>query len=213
MIRATAASKNTKIYSDTKGENMSQYYVNGVVIQKKRKDKYKGIDGWTGDAWYLNYMYEMDNELVRDYDKYVEHSKRNFKIVDACTNNQYIKKYILFSKKIGIDIRLILCETTCDFPQYCASNLELEFLGYDYAYPGDDYYSAIYYDICTGRIKEFHDMKLNKNGLFDTEEEIDAFIQKREYLKDVYKEGTFESGIFVKYKLYEINIESFLNEF
>ena len=37
---------------------MSQYFVNGIVVQKKKNEKYKGIDGWTNDAWYLNYMYE-----------------------------------------------------------------------------------------------------------------------------------------------------------
>lgn len=190
---------------------MSQYYVNGIVVQKKNDEKYKGIDGWTGDAWYLNSMYEKDNELVRDYDKYVEISEGNWEIMDACIDNQYIRKYVLFSRKIGVDIRLILCETTCDFPLYNACNLELEFLGYDYAYPGGDCYSAIYYDICVDRIKEFHNIKLNKNELFDTEEEVDAFIQKREELKSVYDENTFEGGVFVKYKLYEINIESFLN--
>lgn len=191
---------------------MSQYYVNGIVIQRKRDEKYQGIDsGINDDAWYLNYMYEKDNELVRDYDKYVDISEGSFEIIEACINDQFIKKYILFSKKIGVDIRLILCETILDSPLYDASNLELEFLGYDYAYPGGVYYSCIYNDIFDDRIKEFYGTKLNKNGLFDTEDELDAFIQKREYLKNIYKKGMFESGVFVKYRLYEINIENFLN--
>lgn len=212
MIRATGTSKYPKIYSDTKGENMSQYYINGIVIQRKRNEKYQGIDsGVNDDAWYLNYMYEKDNELVSGYYKYVDISEGSFDIIEACTDNQFIKKYVLFSKKLKVDIRLVLCETTLDFPRYNANNLKLEFLGYDYAYPGGIYYSAIYNDIFDDRIKEFCDMKLNKNGLFDTEEELDAFIEKREYLKSVYSEGMFESGIFVKYKLYEIDIESFLN--
>lgn len=193
---------------------MSRYYVNGIVVQKKKNQKYKGIDGWTGDAWYLNYMYEKkENELVRDYDEYVVFSDGNDGIIEACINNQYIKEYISFSRKIDVDIRLLLCETTYDFPQYDASKLELEFLGYDYAYPCDDYYSAIYDDIFDDRINEFRDIELNKNGLFDTEEELEAFIQKRDYLKSVYNKGMFESGTFVKYKLYEINIESFLNKY
>ncbi|EOS41586.1 hypothetical protein C809_04244 [Lachnospiraceae bacterium MD335] len=191
---------------------MSRYYVNGIVVQRRRDEKYQGIDsGIDYDAWYLNYIYEKDNELVRGYYKYVDISEGSFEIIEACINNQFIKKYILRSNKLNVDIRLVLCVTTLSFPQYNASNLELEFLGYDYAYPGGIYYSAIYNDIIYDRIKEFHNIKLNKNGLFDSEEELDAFIQKREDLKKVYKKGMFESGVFVKYKLYEIDIESFLN--
>ncbi len=191
---------------------MRQYYVNGIVVQRKRDEKYQGIDsGINGDAWYLNYRYEKDNELVSGYDKYVDISEGSFEIIEACTNNQFIKKYIICSKELNVDIRLVLCVTTLDFPLYNASNLELEFLGYDYAYPGGVYYSTIYNDIIDDRIKELRDIKLNKNGLFDSEEELEAFIQKREDLKKVYKKGMFESGVFVKYKLYEIDIESFLN--
>lgn len=143
---------------------MSQYYVNGIVVQKKRDEIYQGIDsGINYDAWYLNYMYENDNELVSGYDKYVDISEGSFEIIEACINNQFIKKYIIYSKKINVDIRLILCETTLDFPRYNANNLKLEFLGYDYAYPGGIYYSAIYNDIFDDRIKELRGIKLNNS--------------------------------------------------
>lgn len=79
---------------------MSQYYVNGLVIQKKNNEKYKGIDGWTGGTWYFNSMYKKNNELVRDYDKYVEISEGSFEFMDVCINKQYLKKYVLFSNRI-----------------------------------------------------------------------------------------------------------------
>jgi len=38
----------------------------------------------------------------------IDISEGNYGIIDACTNNQYIKDYILFSKEINVCIRLIL---------------------------------------------------------------------------------------------------------
>ena len=98
---------------------MSRYYVNGIVVQRRRDEKYQGIDsGIDYDAWYLNYIYEKDNELVRGYYKYVDISEGSFEIIEACINNQFIKKYILRSNKLNVDIRLVLCVTTLSFPQY-----------------------------------------------------------------------------------------------
>lgn len=186
---------------------MSKYYRNGVVIQKSSNERYKGIEG---DNWYLNDLLEPENELVKNYNKYVEISEGSDEILDVCINNEYIKKYILLSKKMGIDARILLCETTCCLPQYNADNFKFKFLGYDYAYTGGNYYSVILNDVVSERIEAFRDIKLNDNGLFNLEEELDLFIKKREELAKLDGNMLFESGGFEKYKLYEIEIDSFL---
>lgn len=186
---------------------MNKYYRNGVVVQKKSSDIYKGIEG---DNWYFNALLDPENELVKNYSKYVEISEGIDEILDVCINNEYIKEYILSSKKMGIDARILLCETMCHLPQYNADNFKLKFLGYDYAYTGGDYYSVILNDVVSQRIEAFRGIQLNENGLFNLEEELDMFIKKREEFVRLDRKLLFERGGFEKYKLYEIDIDSFL---
>ncbi len=81
-----------------------------------------------------------------------------------------------------------------------------EFLGYDYAYSGGSYYSAVLNDIVSKRIEEFSNIRLNKNGLFESYEEISKFIEARNRIKNYISDMVIEDGDFIIYKLCEIKI-------
>ena len=106
----------------------------------------------------------------------------------------------------NINYRIILCFTTRKFPKMVNLNEEELFLGYDYAYPGGSYYSAVLSDVASKRIPEFNKYKLNKYGLFDTLEELTKFIDERKAIKDNSIDYDFEEGDFIIYKLYELKV-------
>ncbi|WBW98725.1 hypothetical protein [Oceanirhabdus sp. W0125-5] len=81
----------------------------------------------------------------------------------------------------------------------------MEFLGYDYAYPGALYYSSIYHELSVVNElcidNKLNGFKLNKYGLFNTYDELLKFMEMRENLKVKYP-YTFELGDFVVYKVW-----------
>jgi hypothetical protein len=176
--------------------------VNGVVIQKKHNSIYKGIDG---DNWYFNDCEELSERFEKYYYDDIEMSYIDDRYFDCCVNMDYIKQYINESKKRNIEYRLLLCETIKELPLFHLSDeFKIKFLGYDYAYSGSDYYSCIVNDIISNRIKEFKDIKLNENGLFDSEEAVLDFVNFRDIVKQRYPITMFELGNFTVYKLSEI---------
>ncbi len=81
-------------------------------------------------------------------------------------------------------------------------------MGYDYAYSGGSYYSAVLNDIVTKRIPSFSHINLNSYGLFETYDKIIYFIKQRKAMKR--KEHTqkeyLEEGDFTVFELYELKI-------
>ena len=75
-------------------------------------------------------------------------------------------------------------------------------MGFDYAYEFPDNYSAVYNEIPF----VFPECKLNENGLFETREEIDAYLVKRNAFKDTHPPYTLETGDFTVFKVYEMDI-------
>ena len=97
------------------------------------------------------------------------------------------------------------CQITNHPKVNCTYN-NMTYLGYDYAYAGGSYYSAIYSDIYCRKIEGLSGIQLNKNGLLDSELEMNIFINKRnDLIKNSNNVNTFEIGDFIKYKLYQIN--------
>ena len=86
--------------------------------------------------------------------------------------------------------------------------INMSFLGYDYAYSGGSYYSAVLNDIIAKRILQFANIQMNKYGLFETYERVKEFINLRESMKKVecFQKEYLEEGDFVIYKLYEVKI-------
>lgn len=184
-------------------------YFNGFIIQEYREGSYKGIDGSgfsenTSRNWYLN-----DNEVYQEqfehyYDEYIGKTYWNLEPhtwVAACTDLDYIYRYIEVSKELGIEYRVLLVKTDIPMP-YLESDrgLETKFLGYDYAYENGDNYSAVYNEVPY----VFSEFKLNENGLFQTKEEILEYISKRKEYEKTHEPYTLEVGDFSIFKVYEV---------
>ncbi len=178
--------------------------VNGVIFQKEDNKKYKGVEGYN---WYLNDIYQ---ELLGDYfDEYIDKSWYSSNYVDVCNEETFINNYIVLSQKEHIKFRILLCETERLYPRMENYLYNPKFIGYDYAYAGGSYYSAVLNDICSKRIKEFTIFTLNSYGLFEELKDINKFVEMRNQLIIHRNENLFEKGDFLIYKLYEINISDF----
>jgi hypothetical protein len=177
------------------------YQKNGIVIQRSQDSEYKGIDG---ENWYLN---ELDSHpyFKAYYDKHLDSSWAGNDFIDCCNDWDFIRRYLEYSDDNAISYRLLLCETNRAYPSIVLENkVKLLPLGFDYAYPGGDYYSCLKNDILAHRIGEFFDIRLNENGLFQHEHEILDFVAQRTKLETLYPQGTFEKGDFVIYRLSEV---------
>ena len=176
--------------------------INGIIIQRNQIGRYKGVEG---DNWYLNGKYP---ELFEEYFcENIEKSWYDSDYVDVCTDIHFVEKYIELSRLNHIKFRVLLCETEKEKPNIQNVVWNTRFIGYDYAYLGGSYYSAVLNDICSGRIEQFKDYILNSNGLFDNITDLKDFISKREHYKRQYGNQLIEEGDFVIYKLYEIVLD------
>ena len=87
--------------------------------------------------------------------------------------------------------------------------MKLSFLGYDYAYSGGSYYSAVYNDLYCGKINDLTQIKLNENGLIQTKEELEKFIAIRNKLKaSSTNKNIFEEGYFIEYELFDVVLQN-----
>lgn len=174
---------------------------NGLIFQKKRDGGYMGVEG---DNWYLNDLYP--NTIGIYFDENIAKSWYRSDWVDVCNDIFFINEYINLSRMNKIDFRILLCETNCNFPIINSNYNNTTYLGYDYAYAGGSYYSAIYSDLYCRKIEGLSEIQLNQNGLLDSEFEIDRFINKRnDLIRNCENVNMFELGDFIKYKLYQIN--------
>lgn len=176
--------------------------INGIIIQRNQIGRYKGVEG---DNWYLNDKYP---ELFEEYFcENIEKSWYDSDYVDVCTDIHFVEKYIELSGLNHIKFRVLLCETEKEKPNIQNMVWNTRFIGYDYAYLGGSYYSAVLNDICSGRIEQFNDYILNSNGLFDDIINLKDFISQREHYKRQYGNQLIEEGDFVIYKLHEIVLD------
>lgn len=186
-------------------------YLNGFIIQEYKDNSYKGVDGSgfsenTGENWYLNNYEGYREQFEPYYDEHIGKTYWNLEPhtrVAACTDIDYIYRYIAASKEIGIKYRVLLVKTEISEP-IAEINMELEtkFLGYDYAYENGDNYSAVYNEIPF----MFPEYKLNENGLFQTKDEIQEYISKREQFECSHAPYTLEAGDFTIFEVYEVNL-------
>lgn len=115
----------------------------------------------------------------------------------------------------GIKPRVLYCEVVVnhsknDLPQF-ENPLDSSFLGFDFAYPSGDYYSAVVNDIIyQDRSLPTHWKKhLNEFGLLPTKEELIQFAKERAFFakKNLLqgRELLFEKGNFVSFCLYHVD--------
>lgn len=186
-------------------------YLNGFVIQEYRDNSYKGVDGSgfgenTGRNWYLNDCENYQGEFEPYYDEYIGKTYWNLEPhtwIAACTDLEYIYRYIAVSKEIGIKYRVLMVKTEVNAPVIkLEPKLETTFLGYDYAYGNGDNYSAVYNEVPF----VFPQFELNENGLFQTKEKIREYIIQREKYKLSHPPFTLEEGDFVVFEVYEVKL-------
>lgn len=177
--------------------------LNGVIIQKKSDNFYQGIDG---DNWPL--YGEGYSKLDEFFVEYIEKSWLDERFVDVCDDMHYIEKYTEILREKNIEYRILLCETEKQFPQFDFKG-KLRFIGYDYAYAGGSYYSAVLNDVVSQRIPEFRGFKLNEHGMFETILEVERFVLQRTEMRNSknktnrISENYLEEGDFTIFKLYE----------
>ena len=187
-------------------------YTNGIIVQRKTEDPcgYRGIDGSgfscaVGENWFLRY----EENFEEYYDENIGltyYDVGDCEWVNACTDRAHIRQYIEEAEKRGIPYRLILCESCVPQPIMEDVPQKKTFLGYDYAYSDGDNYSAVYNEIPV----VFDSFRLNENGLFDSEEELQKYLAAREGFVRSHPPHTLEDGGFVIFRLWEIDRSEFM---
>lgn len=178
-------------------------HCNGFVIQKVKDGLYQGIEG---DNWFLNYEDKIDKEMVDYFDEYIDLAWSDDERVDVCNDFNYIRKYMDVSIDRSINFRIIMCYTPRERPEMIDNEISGVFMGYDYAYSGGSYYSAVFNDVVSRRIPSFFKFKLNSYGLFESQNEIFEFVDERNRIVENSTEYNFEDGDFIIYKLYELKM-------
>ncbi|QVK19325.1 hypothetical protein KHQ81_06445 [Mycoplasmatota bacterium] len=156
--------------------NAVNYNPNGFIIKRIDGDdakKYKNYHGIDGDSWpidkYTKGLSINDINILSNYlDEYFMKFYYNKDAVGACCDIKFLNSYIDACIKADFNIELLFCETKKSTP-ICTINPEafnrnFIFIGFDYGYPEDDYYSCVYNDV--NRFSEMAKLKLNKYGLF-----------------------------------------------
>ena len=178
-------------------------HFNGIIIKRRTECSYRGLDSCArevGENWYLC---DDDAEFEEYYDEHIGLTYYNIEDgsrVSACTDTDFIKRYCEESKKRGIPYRLLLVESDIPEPDMDDPPKDRVFLGYDYAYTGGDYYSAVYEEVPI----VFPHLKLNGNGLFGTIEEMNAYLAEREEFVRTHTPLTLEVGDFAVFGVWEI---------
>lgn len=124
-------------------------------------------------------------------------------------------KYYAHCCSKGIPARLLYCESTTEGTFYeitpCTTGLEKAlFLGYDYAYPNGDYYSAVLNDIIYRNLDFSNKWRphLNKYGLFPSFETVCSFSEDREctsiLANRVSSYPVYELGSFSIFRIFQI---------
>lgn len=189
-----------------------QYHLNGFIVKrldsewaKKFNPIYSGIEG---DTWPLDVDSNNDEHIYLDeeIDRIVAVAESDASYVGVCGDSTLINRYICECKKLNYSIEILFCETIKQNPKtnYKFSDQieNFEFLGYDYGYVSDDYYSCVYNDLLSRDMDSFNHIILNKNGLIGNQEELNKFIEIRNNISQFSASKNFEQGDFIPYKLW-----------
>lgn len=129
-------------------------------------------------------------------DKKVQKSFYEDDIIEVCNDVSFLNKYIQACNELNYEIEILLCETERAKPTLNIEEEKLKenfvFLGYDFGYPGGDYYSCVFTDV--GRVPELNKISINEYGLISTLDEMIDFVDLRNRLRHLLSKGTFEEG-------------------
>jgi hypothetical protein len=148
-----------------------------LVIEDLLDIKITNYGGIYGIPWSLD-----------DYDKTtkVDYQRLNISNIPGTANvsTNWDAVYTYWKKMIQyVDARLIYIETSLQFPRIQKpKNIGWKFNGYDFACVSGDLYSAIQQDLLISSIPLLDEwkVKLNKNQLFASFEDVDAFTKSRQ---------------------------------
>ena len=167
---------------------------------------YCGIDtdAWPADLWAFSELAKQQYKIfATDCEKvFLLDMKSAVKYYEYCCSNR-------------IPARLLYCESTAEGTRYETTSffagLECaHFLGYDYAYPNGDYYSAIANDVIYRELDFSNKWKvqLNQYGLFTSFETISSFAYNRDRASFLANKGgpypVFELGQFSILRVFQI---------
>ena len=187
-----------------------KYKSNGFLVVSPSKTingiSYCGVDTdvWPADEWLFSDPNSPRHEYsVIDYEKVF--------LLDMGS----AAKYYEYCLSKGIHARLLYCESTTEGTFYEKNSFfdsldKVLLLGYDYAYPNGDYYSAILNDIIYRDLDFSRKWKpqLNKNGLFSSFEVVSSFSKDRERTSILANNGSpypvYELGQFSVFRIYQI---------
>ena len=189
-----------------------KYHSNGFIVKgldsdfAKKYGRYSGIDG---DVWpigkHIRNIASKEVDYLNSYlEEYVYKSDYYNDYVDVCNDIDFMIRYIENCRSAGLIFDILFCQTERNKPE-CNIKAEKKidnfcFLGFDYGYPGVNYYSCVYHDVRTKSQMSY--LKLNQYSLFDTEEDIFSFIALRDKLKNELPVYAFEQGEFIIYKIW-----------
>jgi hypothetical protein len=181
----------------------------GFLVQTKSVG-YKGFYGLLeDDIWPLDLTNEKNQELKKYFYDFIHLAWKDDNRVDLCENHDFVKKYYKACNDEEFNTDIKFCMASKNQPNINPSQIKkiiqnAEFVGYDYAWSGGDFYSAVFSDVFTKRITGLMDLNLNQYGLFDTEESIVEFVKRRNKLIEVSSDpiAEFEGGDFCYYKIW-----------
>jgi hypothetical protein len=186
------------------------FYDNGIIVQDSDKDAflfgkteyfdieaYKNYRSYRGLGRYLSYWpLELENDplskqLTNDIEKWLDIDANNplEKDLNIVPEKRICIRYIKHCRNKGINIRVLFCRTELEVPQWDSLLPNLNILGYDYC-TGVPYFSPIPDDLLMPN-DEFMNhpaykeliqcsQKLNKYKLFDNENDLKTYIEKRQ---------------------------------
>ena len=183
---------------------------NGFLVVGATKNingiSYCGVDT---DVWPAETCPFSESTNQRYEDSFIEHTK--VFLLDMESANKYFE----YCCSLGIPARLLYCESNTEGTFYESTPFgpgfeKAIFLGYDYAYPNGDYYSAILYDIIYRNLDFSNKWRplLNKHGLFPSFETILSFSKDRERISILENKGSpypvYELGQFCIFRIVQI---------
>ena len=120
--------------------------------------------------------------------------------------------YCCECEREGIEPRILFCEILSTYQPEKAPWFESlpvgSFLGFDYAYPSGDYYSAVANDVIyrANILPTCWKYHLNEFGLFASRDELLQFVEERLRVANACEENNrgclFEKGTFVGYRVF-----------
>ena len=166
--------------------------------------KYYGVDTNPWEIWFKDCSFYSPNIREKYNWESVMLSDEFVFLLKAEHANLYFENY---RKKVN-DARLLYCICTLEENIHALKNIQptadYTFLGYDYAYGGGDYYSAILNDVMIRHTLFQNRFALNKYGLLSSTDIMYEFIYTRsEINRLVDNPMLFESGNFIVYKIYD----------